>query len=168
LKYRIILQNTKSAAETENNNNNNKNNRQNSNNNNNIKSLPVKISTDSGLSTSLSSFGINEKPHKFDNKIKKEDFEDKSLLLNDPSLSLSDIADNSTKNDVTFQDDNFNDEYKFDSNIGTFNEEDATAAAGNSLVLKRNQIEGYETLVIICFLFFYQIRLFFLRQSGPS
>lgn len=154
IKYRIILQNTKQID-----------------NNSNILSLkatiPVKIENEIGTATTISSFELNgenkvngeksTKTIRFDDVIRTEkrfnDYTDvmtqsfneqqttRSFSLTDDSVS----SVNKSNGQSAKQNDSFNDDIKFDNNIEKFNENDAK---NNDIQIKRNQIEGYETLTI--------------------
>jgi hypothetical protein len=128
MKYRIILQNTKQID-----------------NNSNILSLkatiPVKIENEIGAATTISSFELNgENKVNGEKSSKTVRFDDQQTTL---SFSLTDDSVSSVNKSngqpvgSAKQNDSFNDELNF-------NESDEK---NNDFQIKRNQIEGYETLV---------------------
>jgi hypothetical protein len=128
MKYRIILQNTKQID-----------------NNSNILSLkatiPVKIENEIGAATTISSFELNgENKVNGEKSSKTVRFDDQQTTL---SFSLTDDSVSSVNKSngqpvgSAKQNDSFNDDLNF-------NESDEK---NNDFQIKRNQIEGYETLV---------------------
>jgi hypothetical protein len=147
MKYRIILQNTKQID-----------------NNSNILSLkatiPVKIENEIGTATTISSFELNgENKVNGEKSSKTVRFDEQlSFSLTDDSVSSVNKSNGQPVGSAK-QNDSFNDDLNF-------NESDAK---NNDIQIKRNQIEGYETLVsfkLVSFILIYFHN--FKRQSELS
>ena len=158
MKYRIILQN---AKQIENNSNRLS-----------LKAtIPAKVENEIGTGTTISSFGLNgeskvngekiTKTIRFDDIVRSEktfnDYADEvTQSFNEQQATVSfsltdDSSCNFNKNNGqtlatagSKKNDLFIDDIKFDTNIEKFNENDTK---NNDVHIKRNQIEGYETLV---------------------